>query len=45
MRKGEIKSNPYIEGIGPFKTLIGTDPPQRIQHAQLPKSVLQAQAI
>jgi hypothetical protein len=27
---GEIKSNPYIEGIGPFKTLIGTDPPQRI---------------
>ena len=27
MRKGEIKTNPYIEGVGPFKTLIGTDPP------------------
>ncbi len=27
MRKGEIKHNPYIEGVGPFKSLIGTDPP------------------
>jgi hypothetical protein len=30
MRKGEIKTNPYIEGIGPFKTFVGTDPPHRI---------------
>ena len=45
MRKGEIKHNPYIEGVGPFKSLIGTDPPQRIQQALLPKSVIQAQPI
>lgn len=29
MRKGEIKTSPNFEGVGPFKLLIGTEPPQR----------------